>query len=70
MSLLRSLSVSSQAALHIRSELERGHWTGELPGVHHLAAELGINRKTVESALRQLEQVQTSFPPLPPPPAT
>ena len=55
MSLLRTLSISSQAAAHIRTELERGHWIGELPGVHQLAVELGINHKTVESALRQLE---------------
>jgi DNA-binding GntR family transcriptional regulator len=55
MPLLRSLSVSAQAAAHLRAEIERGHWMGKLPGVHQLAAELGVNRKTVEAALRQLE---------------
>ncbi len=55
MPLLRSLTVSAQAAEHIRAGLERGHWTGLLPGVHQLAAEMGVNRKTIEAALRQLE---------------
>jgi DNA-binding GntR family transcriptional regulator len=55
MPLLHSLSVSSQAAAHIRAELERGRWTGLIPGVYQLAAELGVNRKTIEAALRQLE---------------
>jgi DNA-binding LacI/PurR family transcriptional regulator len=55
MPLLRSLTVSAQAAAHIRSELERGRWSQVIPGVYQLAAELGVNRKTIESALQQLE---------------
>jgi DNA-binding LacI/PurR family transcriptional regulator/ribosomal protein S25 len=55
MPLLRTLSVSAQAASHIRTELERGRWCDVIPGVYQLAVELGINRKTIEAALRQLE---------------
>ncbi len=50
------LSAAGQVAAHLRRELEAGRWTGKLPGVNSLAAELGVNRKTVETALRQLER--------------
>ncbi len=53
---LRLLSAAEQTARHLRGELERGHWVGSLPGVGALAAELGVNRKTVEAALGQLEK--------------
>lgn len=55
MPLLRPLSASEQAAAHLRAEMERGHWSGMMPGVNKLATELGVNRKTVQAALRQLE---------------
>ena len=42
-------------AAHLRGELERGRWTGRMPGVILLARELGAARKTVEGALRELE---------------
>lgn len=53
---LRLLSAAEQVAMHLRRELGRGHWVGSLPGVETLAAELGVNHKTVAAALRQLEQ--------------
>lgn len=53
---LRLLSAAEQVVMHLRHELARGHWVGSLPGVGALAAELGVNHKTVEAALRQLEQ--------------
>ena len=53
---LRLLSAAEQTAIHLRGALERGHWVGSLPGVGALAAELGVNRKTVEVALQQLEK--------------
>ena len=56
MPLLNTLSASEQAAAQLRAEIERGHRHGAMPGVNRLSKELGINRKTVESALRQLEQ--------------
>jgi DNA-binding LacI/PurR family transcriptional regulator len=55
MARLHPLSASAQAAAHLRAELERGHWSGMMPGVNQLAPELGVTRKTVEAALRQLE---------------
>jgi DNA-binding LacI/PurR family transcriptional regulator len=53
---LRVLSAAEQVAAHLRRELERGHWVERLPGAVALAAELGVNRKTVEAALQQLEK--------------
>lgn len=49
------LSITDQVAEHLRAEILRGRWSGAMPGKHQLAAELGINNKTVEAALRQLE---------------
>ena len=52
---LTILRPSWQAANYLRDELMRGTWVGAMPGAPLLAAELGINRKTVDAALRQLE---------------
>ena len=49
------LSITEQFTEHLRSEILRGRWSGNLPGRHQLAAEFGLNSKTVEAALRQLE---------------
>lgn len=45
-----------QVAEHLRKELVRGRWAKEIPGREELAVELGVNSKTVESALRLLEK--------------
>ncbi len=50
------IGVAEQAAEFIRRQILRGHWSGTMPGRHELAAELGINHKTVEAALLQLEK--------------
>jgi len=47
---------SEQVARYLRGELLRGRWSGQMPGAPLLAAELGVDRKTVEAALRRLEQ--------------
>ena len=52
---LRILSPSEQVAEHLRGELLRGRWSGTVPGVPSLAAEMGVNRKTVDAALKQLD---------------
>lgn len=49
-------SAVSLLAAHLRGEIERGRWTGRMPGVIRLARELGAARKTVEGALRELER--------------
>ena len=49
------LSITDQVADRLRAEILRGRWADTLPGKHQLAAELGVNNKTVESAIRQLE---------------
>ena len=51
----RRMSVGEQLAAHLRRELETGVRRGLMPGVLKLEKELGVNRKTVEEALRQLE---------------
>lgn len=48
-------SVAGQVAAFLREEVIRGKWPRFLPGRDRLAEELGVNAKTVESALRQLE---------------
>ncbi len=37
-------------------ELSRGTWVGVMPGANQLSAELGVNHKTAEAALCQLER--------------
>ncbi len=56
MSSVNFLSITDQVAGHLRVEILRGRWNGTIPGKHQLAAELGINNKTVGAALRQLEK--------------
>ena len=53
---LTILSPSEQVANDLRGELHRGRWAGTMPGGPALAAELGIDKKTAEAALRLLEQ--------------
>ncbi len=50
------LSITDQVVGHLRREILRGRWSGTIPGKHQLATELGVNNKTVEAALRQLEK--------------
>lgn len=52
---LRFLSKAEQVAAFLRKELEAGRWEGLMPGRLELAAKLGLNARTVEGALRQLE---------------
>lgn len=56
------LTITDQVAAHLRAEILRGRWGDSIPGKHRLAAELGVNNKTVEAALRQLEQTGLLIP--------
>lgn len=56
MAVFSILSPSEQVADHLRGELIRGRWTGTMPGVPTLAAELGVDHKAVASAITLLEQ--------------
>ena len=49
------LTSAEQVAEYLRAEMATGRLRGVMPGVLRLEAELGINRKTVETALRLLE---------------
>ncbi|MFK7910124.1 MAG: substrate-binding domain-containing protein [Akkermansiaceae bacterium] len=49
------ISVAEQVAQAIREGLEEGRWKNTVPGRNRLAAELGVNHKTVQRALNQLE---------------
>jgi hypothetical protein len=55
MNRLRILSPSEQVAEYLRGELIRGRWRELMPGVPSLAALMGVNRKTVDAALKQLD---------------
>ena len=48
-------SAAEQVAAHLRERIRSGIWTETIPGGHRLAPDLGVNHKTVEVALRQLE---------------
>jgi DNA-binding LacI/PurR family transcriptional regulator/DNA-binding transcriptional regulator YhcF (GntR family) len=50
------LSITEQVAAHLRAELIRGRWGGSIPGRNNLAEDLGVNRKTVDAALKLLEE--------------
>ncbi|BCX48443.1 hypothetical protein HAHE_23510 [Haloferula helveola] len=56
MSQIRLQSAAEQVASHLRGELLRRRWRDTVPGIHPLAAELGVNHKTVKSALELLEK--------------
>ncbi len=49
-------SATEQLVTYLRGELMAGAWRGQMPGGDRLAAELGVGRDTVESALRRLEE--------------
>lgn len=51
----RILSPAMQMAEHLKSEILRGRWRKQMPGVIRLSAELGVNRTTIEAGLRLLE---------------
>ena len=59
---LTILSPSEQVAAHLRGELMRGRWAETMPGGPKLAAELGIDKKTVEAALGLLEEEHLLIP--------
>lgn len=52
----RFQSITRQVAAYLREELSRGRWSGEMPGQHRLVRLLGVSRKTVEMALRLLQE--------------
>jgi hypothetical protein len=51
----RLLSAAEQVAGHLRSEILEGNLTGTAPGVHRLAADFGVHRRTADEALCLLE---------------
>lgn len=53
---IQLLTHAEQVAAHLRSELLRGRWGEELPGVVRLGVELGVNHTTIGAALRLLEK--------------
>ena len=53
---LTLLSATEQVAEHLRRELLKGTWSETMPGVNPLAADLGVNRKTMAAALHMLEE--------------
>ena len=56
------IPIAEQVAEYLRGELLAGRWVGEIPGRNALADELGVNHKTVEVALGQLERMGLLVP--------
>lgn len=54
--MLEKLSVTEQVAAHLRGELMRQRWTGNMPGRDKLARDLGVHGSTIERALQLLEE--------------
>jgi len=52
----RPVSLGEQVAAHLKVEILHGAMVGNVPGVHKLAAELGVHHTTVEEAMRILEK--------------
>ncbi len=52
---IRRQSVVEQTASHLREGFRSGRWSGYLPGVIHLASELGVSKNTLREVLHQLE---------------
>lgn len=50
------LSKIEQVAVHLRGELEAGRWVGAMPGRMELAADLSLNARIIEEAMRLLEK--------------
>ena len=55
MKTLRILSTAEQVAAHLRDEIGRGQWRGQIPGRTELAKQYDVGITSVEAALRQLE---------------
>jgi DNA-binding transcriptional regulator YhcF (GntR family) len=49
-------TIKEQVAESIRQSVLGGRWTGAIPGRKQLAEQLGVNHKTVQAALRLLEE--------------
>lgn len=56
MNLKQYSSVTDQVSETLREGILSGRWRWTLPGRNRLARELGVNHKTVETAVRRLEQ--------------
>lgn len=53
---LSILSPSDQVTIYLREQLLSHRWVSELPGTPSLAADMGVDRKTVITSLNQLEE--------------
>jgi DNA-binding LacI/PurR family transcriptional regulator len=62
MGLLLIRSGAEQVADHLRGEIMSGRWKETIPGIHQLADELGVNHKTIKTALDLLEIDQLVIP--------
>lgn len=62
MEIHRLKSKVEQVADYLRENMAHGRWGVSMPGRNALAKEIGINGKTVEEALRQLEREKLLIP--------
>jgi hypothetical protein len=52
---VRLLTYPEQVAAHLRSEIFKGRWVGEIPGADRLGVELNVNHTTIGAAIQILE---------------
>jgi DNA-binding transcriptional MocR family regulator len=52
---VKFLTITQQVAKHLREEISRGALSGTMPGRTQLAADMGVNHKTVDAALHLLK---------------
>ncbi|MBT8044248.1 MAG: GntR family transcriptional regulator, partial [Verrucomicrobiae bacterium] len=53
---IKLLTYPEQVAAHLRKEIFKGRWSGELPGADRLGGELNVNHTTIGSAILILEK--------------
>lgn len=52
---IKTTSIPEQVAVHLRSGIMTGRWVGEMSGRDQLAAELGVSPRSIQKALKILE---------------
>jgi DNA-binding LacI/PurR family transcriptional regulator len=52
---IKTTTVPEQVAIHLREGIASGRWIGEMPGRDQLAADLGVSPRSIQKALKILE---------------
>lgn len=55
MARIKTNTIPEQVAIHLREGIASGRWVGEMPGRDQLATELGVSPRSIQKALKILE---------------